>query len=98
MDPHKWIDIQDTPLMYVNKFLGVVYDNLHTFKQHADYLKTRVKLRNIVLKSLAGTTWGMEKETLLATYKSISQLVLNYCSPIKKQIGKLLKMKLSEHL
>lgn len=64
------------------KFLGVVYDNLHTFKQHAEYLKTRVKSRNNVLKSLAGTTWGMEKETLLTTYKSIGQSVLNYCSPI----------------
>ena len=64
------------------KFLGIVFDNLHTFNQHASYLKSRVQSRNNILKSLAGTTWGKDKETLLTTYKAIGQSVINYSCPI----------------
>jgi len=53
-----------------------------TFKHHATDVKSRVKSRNNILKSLSGTTWGMEKETILNTYKAIGQSVINYCSPI----------------
>ena len=34
------------------------------------------------MKSLAGSTWGQDKETLILTYKSIGRSVLEYGSPI----------------
>lgn len=46
-------------------------DNLHTFAKQAKTVTGRVNGRDKILKSLAGSTWGKEKETLLATYKVI---------------------------
>ena len=45
-------------------------------------MKNKIKSRNNILKVLAGTTWGKEKETLLETYQDISKSVLSYCAPI----------------
>ena len=70
------------PSVQQPKFLGVTFDNLLTFKHHATNVKSRVKSRNNILKSLSGTTWGLEKETLLTTFKAIGQSVIDYCSPI----------------
>ena len=36
----------------------------------------------IILKSLAGSTWGQSKETLILTYKSIWRSVLEYAAPV----------------
>ena len=78
------IFIQGTqvPTVQKPKILGVYFDNLFKFGHHADQIKTKVHSRNNILKALCGTTWGKEKETILSTYKAISQSVLNYCSPI----------------
>ena len=45
-------------------------------------LHTRVSNRNNVLKALAGTTWGQQKETILMTYKAIGRSVANYGAPV----------------
>ena len=55
---------------------------MHTFKYHADNIKTKVQSRNNILKALAGSTWGKESEVILSTYKAIGQSIYNYCSPI----------------
>ena len=38
--------------------------------------------KNNVLKALAGSTWGQQKETIVSTYKAIGQSLTNYCSVI----------------
>ena len=53
-----------------------------TFTQHCDNIAVKVQQRNNVLKALAGSTWGCDKETLLATYLAISRSVLGHCSPV----------------
>ena len=37
-----------------------------------------VSKRNNVLKALAGTNWGQQKETLLMTYKALGRSIANY--------------------
>ena len=38
--------------------------------------------RNNLLKALAGSTFGCDKETLLTTYQAIGLSILSYCSPV----------------
>ena len=42
--------------------------------------KAKVKLN--IIKSLAGSSWGQDKETMLITYKSICRSTLEYAAPI----------------
>ena len=42
-------------------------------------MMSRLQQRKNVLKALARTTWGFDKETLLTTYKAIDRSILNYC-------------------
>ena len=37
-----------------------------------------------MLKALAGSTWGCDKETLLTTYQVIGRSILSYCCPVWK--------------
>ncbi len=77
-----FINGEQVPTESKPKFLGVTFDSLLSFKHHADNLKTKVQTKNNVLKALSGTSWGMDKEVLLNTYKSIGQSQLNYACPI----------------
>ena len=38
--------------------------------------------RNDILKALAGTSWGQQKETLLMSYKAMGRSIINYAAPI----------------
>ena len=73
---------QVLPLEKKPKVLGMTLDTHLTFMQHCNNITVRVKQRNNVLKALAGSTWGCDKETLLATYKAIGFSFLSYCSPV----------------
>ena len=64
------------------KVLGVTLDNHLTFTQHCNNIAVRVQLRSHVLKALAGSTWGYDKETLLTTYLAIGRSILSYCCPV----------------
>ena len=64
------------------KILGVHLDTSLTFNVHCTQAATRVSNRNNVLKALACTTWGQQKETILMTYKAIGRSVANYGAPV----------------
>ena len=64
------------------RILGVTFDNLLHFAAHATVINAKMRRRNKVLKALAGTTWGMDKETIITTYKAIGRSLLNYAAPI----------------
>ena len=76
------IDGEIVPTVKKPKFLGITFDNLLSFNQHASDIKTKVQGKNNVLKALAGSDWGKEKETIVNTYKAIGRPLLNYCSNI----------------
>ena len=42
----------------------------------------RVRKRNNVLTAVAGSGWGLDKKTLVNTYKATGRSVLNYAAPI----------------
>ena len=64
------------------RILGITFDNLLHFAAHATDINANMRRRNKVLKELAGTAWGMDKETIVTTYKAIERSLLNYVAPI----------------
>ena len=62
--------------------LGVYLDTFFSFNTHCVQVANRVSKRNNVLKALAGTNWGQQKETLLLTYKSLGRSIANYAAPV----------------
>ncbi len=76
------IDGETVPTVQKPKILGITFDNLLSFKQHATDLKTKVQSKTNILKALTGSDWGKEKEIVVNTYKAIGQSQLNYCCHI----------------
>ena len=76
------INGQSVPTKKDPTILGVTLDPMFNFGNHATSLKSKLDKKNNLLKTLAGTSWGKEKETLLTTYKAISGSLLNYGAPI----------------
>ena len=73
---------QVLPLEKKPKVLEVTLDTHITFTQHCNNIAVIVPQRNNVLKALAGSTWGCDKETLLATYQAIGRSMHSYCCPV----------------
>ena len=73
---------QVLPLKKKPKVLGVTLDTHLTFTQHYNNITVKVQQRNNVLKALAGSTWGCDKEALLTTYQAIDRSILSYCCPV----------------
>ena len=70
------------PLEKNPKILGVTFDPQFTFTTHCKNIATKCSSRLNILKALAGTTWGHQKETLLTTYKALIKPVITYAAPI----------------
>ena len=71
-----------SPIRLDTGILGVTLDSLHTFNAHPNNTLNKIRKRNSVLKALAGSSWGKDKELLTTTYKAISRPVVNYAAPI----------------
>ncbi len=76
------VDGQIVPTVKKPTFLGITFDTLLSFRQHAANLKTTLQSKNGVLLALTGSNWGKDKETIVNTFKAIGQSVINYCCPI----------------
>ena len=81
---HPKIKIADSeiPLVRSPKLLGVYLDTFFSFNNHCVQVANRVSKRNNVLKALAGTNWGQQKETLVMTYKALGRSTANYAAPV----------------
>ena len=64
------------------KILGVTFDPTLTFCAHVNSLADRAKQRLSIMKALAGTTWGQQKESLINTYKASIRSLFTYAAPI----------------
>ena len=80
--PRIFIDNSHLPLVKYPRILGVYLDPSLSFNKHSQYVAERVSGRNNILKALAGTSWGQQKETLLMTYKAVGRSIINYASPV----------------
>ena len=56
------------PLEKTPKLLGVVFDTMYTFSHHVRSTVSKAKKQVNMMKALAGSTWGQDKETLSMTY------------------------------
>ena len=78
------ITFEDTqlPVERSPKILGVILDPSISFHKHCNYVSDRIDKRNNMLKALAGSSWGQDKETLLMTYNALGKSIANYASPV----------------
>jgi len=81
---HPTVNINSSPVPLDKnpKILGVVFDPMFTFSPHISSICAKAASRLQVMKALAGTSWGQDKETLLLTYNSIIKPILTYASPV----------------
>ena len=80
--PRILIENSHLPLVKCPRILGVYLDPSLSFNKHSQYVAERVPGRNNILKALAGTSWGQQKETLLMTYKAVGRSIINYAAPV----------------
>ena len=80
--PRIFIENSHLPLVKCPRILGVYLDPSLSFNKHSQYVAERVSDRNNILKALAGTSWGQQKETLLMTYKAVGRSIINYVAPV----------------
>ena len=62
------------------KVLGLTLDPKLTYNAHIQNIATHAQKPLQVIKALTGTTWGKQKETLVATYKAVMRPTLEYAS------------------
>lgn len=49
------------------KILGVVLDQMETYRHHAEHLRLRATKRLVILRALGGRRWGQMTGTMLTT-------------------------------
>ena len=81
---HPDITLEDTqlPLERSPKILGVIMDPSLSFHKHCNYVTDRIDKINNMLKALAGSSRGQEKETLLLTYNALGKSIASYAAPV----------------
>ena len=81
---HPKILIEDSqlPLVQCPNILGVHMDTSLSINKHRSHVAERVSSKNNILRALAGTSWGQQKETLLMTYKAVGRSIINYDAPV----------------
>ena len=54
-----------------------------SFHKHCkcNYVSDRIDRRNNMLKTLVGSSWGLEKGTLLLTYNALRKSIASYAAP-----------------
>lgn len=60
------------------RFLGMIMDSKLTWKSHINMLKQRSTSTANILRTLSGTTWGSDRNTLLRIYKSHVRPTIEY--------------------
>ena len=70
------------PLEHYPKLLGVTHDTMYTFSTHVKNSTNSANTKINIMKSLSGSDWGQDKETMTMTYKAIARSVLEYACPI----------------
>ena len=80
--PHVTLGGSLLPLEQNPKILGITFDPTLTFHKHAQNILARAQERTKVMKALAGTNWGQQKETLVLTFKALIWSVVSYAAPV----------------
>ena len=70
------------PMALHPKVLGLTLDPKLTYNAHIQNIATHALKPLQVIKALTGTTWGKQKEMLVATHKAVMRPSLEYASSI----------------
>src|SRR6267154_1536919 len=70
------------PTVKTPKILGLTLDPSLSFREHTRITKEKADSSIKILKALTSTSWGKQKETLLATYKTITRPIIEYASTV----------------
>ena len=73
---------QTLPITKHLKILGITLDPKLTFSQHINLTITKAKQMLNILKALASTKWGKQKELIFSTFKAIICPILEYANTI----------------
>ena len=79
-DPELTLDGTALPVTNQAKFLGVIFDKKLSFKPHIQYLKEKCLKSINLMKVIAHTDWGADRDTLLKIYRSLIRSKLDYGS------------------
>ena len=82
LHPQVTLADQMQPLEKKPNVLGVTLDTQLIFTRFCNNIAANMLQRNNVLKALAGSTCGSDKETLLPTYQATGRSILRYCCPV----------------
>ncbi|MCP4061384.1 MAG: hypothetical protein GY738_29760 [Pseudoalteromonas sp.] len=82
LHPQVKINGSTLPLEKTPKILGVTFDTFFTFSSHISTITSKLSSRLKILKCLAGTKWGHQKETLLTTYNTLLRPITTYACPV----------------
>ena len=78
-DPRLFInDNQQIPVEKEAKFLGVTFDRRLTFLPHIKNLRTSCQKAMSIIKTLSGTDWGGDRQSLLHLYRTLIRSRLDY--------------------
>ena len=80
------INNQPIPTVKNPKILGVTFDPKLNFNEHTKNIHTAAIKSTNIIKSLTGTNWGKQKETIVATYTAITRPILEYASTVWSSI------------
>ena len=66
------------PVVNETKFLGVIFDGKLNFKSHIAYLKEKCLKSLNLIKVVANTKWGADRDSLLQLYRALIRSKLDY--------------------
>ena len=72
----------NVPTVKNPRLLGVIFDPLFTFSNHAVSLPSCASSRLNIIRALSDTSFGKDKECLSLTYKTFIRSLFDYCAPI----------------
>jgi len=55
---------------------------MYTFTPYCHAQAAKVRARNNILKAVAGTSWGQQKETIILTYQALGRSVIDYAASV----------------
>ena len=77
-DPVLKIDDSEIPVINNYKFLNVIFDKKILFIPHIKYLKNKSTCAHQLLRVVAYTEWGADRQTLIKLYRTLLHSQLDY--------------------
>ena len=87
-DPILKLEGNAIPVIDQYKYLGLIFDRKLTFIPHINYIKKKCNKALQLLRVIAHTKWGADKETLLKLYRALIRSKIDYGSFIYQSARK----------